>query len=255
MLQHADVFESDAVIIDLEDSVVIQKKAEARRLVFEYLDKFLPLKMEVYIRINDPSTPYFLEDLALLDPLDVDGYVLPKATKETLDIVTKHTKKPIVAIIESAYSVVTLEEIAKEKQVSALLLGAEDYTTDMNIERTVDGEELLYVRSKLAVTAKAFGKEAIDTPFTAKDEEENLKKDILRAKNLGLHSKSIIHPNHVDLVNQLMMPSPALIDWAKRVLKKKEMTQKGAFSLDGKMVDEPVIKKAEQLIEEIKKYS
>jgi len=255
MLQHADVFESDAVIIDLEDSVTIHKKSEARRLVYEYLQKFLPFTMEVYIRLNDPSTPYFKQDIALLDSLAIDGYVLPKATKESIEEFGRYSQKPIIAIIESAYSVVTLEDIAGLFQVKGLLLGAEDYTTDMNIDRTTEGEELIYVRSKLAVTAKAFQKEAIDTPFTSKDGLEDLRIDILRAKKLGLHAKAIIHPNHVQEVNQLMRPSQELIDWARRVLKKKDLTNKGAFSLDGKMVDEPIIKKAQNIINEVKKYS
>lgn len=255
MLQHSDVFDSDAVIIDLEDSVSLQKKHEARRLVFEYLTKYGDLPLEIYIRINDPSTTFFEEDIKLLDGLPIDGYVLPKATKDTVLLLSRMTSKPIIAIIESAYSVVTLEDIAKIEVVKGLLLGAEDYTTDMNIERTVDGEELIYVRSKLAIYAKAYHKEAIDTPFTLKDDEEALSRDILRAKALGLHSKSVIHPNHVDKVNQLMSPSEALILWATRVLKKKAMTNKGAFSLDGKMVDEPIIKKAQRIIDELKNYS
>ena len=255
MLQHADVFNSDAVIIDLEDSVTLFRKHEARRLVREYLVKFQDLSMELYIRLNDPSTPFFAEDLAQLDDLPIDGYVLPKATKETVLLLAEKTKKTIIAIIESAYSVLTLEDISSIKAVKGLLLGAEDYTTDMGIERTIDGDELIYVRSKLAVCAKAYNKEAIDTPFTFKDDLDGLKRDILRAKSLGLHSKSIIHPNHVDDVNQLLTPSDELVNWAKRVMKKKEMTSKGAFSLDGKMVDEPVIKKAKLILTEIKKYS
>ncbi|MGS0972030.1 MAG: HpcH/HpaI aldolase/citrate lyase family protein [Candidatus Izemoplasmataceae bacterium] len=255
MLQHANVFDSDAVIIDLEDSVSLQKKHEARRLVFEYLTKYYDSSIEIYIRINDPSTPFFEADVALLDGLPINGYVLPKATKDTVLLLSRMTKKPLIAIIESAYSVVTLEDIAKIESIKGLLLGAEDYTTDMNIERTIDGEELIYVRSRLAIYAKAYNKEAIDTPFTMKDDEEGLKKDILRAKALGLHSKSVIHPNHVTLVNQLMSPSESLVLWATRVLKKKAMTSKGAFSLDGKMVDEPIIKKAQKIIDEVKKYS
>lgn len=254
MLQHSIVFESDAVIIDLEDSVSLQKKHEARRLVFEYLTKYDHSSTEIYIRINDPSTPFFEDDVALLDGLSINGYVLPKATKDTVLQLTQLTSKSIIAIIESAYSVVTLEDIVKIESVKGLLLGAEDYTTDMNIERTIDGEELIYVRSKLAIYAKAFHKEAIDTPFTLKDDEAGLSRDILRAKALGLHSKSVIHPNHVDKVNQLMSPSEELLLWATRVLKKKAITNKGAFSLDGKMVDEPIIKKAQKIIDEVKKY-
>jgi citrate lyase subunit beta/citryl-CoA lyase len=255
MLQHLDVFDSDAVIIDLEDSVTLSKKHEARRLVKEFLQKFPNLSLEIYIRINDPSTEYFLEDLSQLDDLSFTGYVLPKATKETTMLLQEKTKKPIIAIIESAYSVVTLEDIASIKAVKGLLLGAEDYTTDMGIDRTIDGDELIYVRSKVAICAKAYNKEAIDTPFTSKDDVEGLKRDTLRAKRLGLQSKSVIHPNHVETVNQLMMPSEELIIWAQRVMKKQAMTTKGAFSLDGKMVDEPVIKKAKQILEDVKNYS
>lgn len=255
MMQHADVFDSDVVIIDLEDSVSLHKKKEARQLVFEYLNKFKGLKPEIYIRLNDPSTPFFEDDLALLDVLDFQGYVLPKATEKTVSFVGGKTKKALIAIIESAYSVLQVEAIAKSPYVKGLLLGAEDYTTDMGIERTIDGDELIYPRSKLAICAKAYGKEAIDTPFTSKEDEEALIRDIKRAKALGLHSKSIIHPNHVEFVNQYMGPSDEQILWAKRVIEKKKIVQKGAFSLDGKMVDEPVIKKAHNILLDVENHS
>lgn len=252
MLQHADVFDSDVVIIDLEDSVTLAKKHEARILVKEYLTKFPALDVDIYVRINDPDTPFFLDDVQTLDECHITGYVLPKATKESVLMLTQKTKKPIIAIIESAYSVLTLERIAEIQSVKGLLLGGEDYTTDMDIERTIDGDELIYVRSKLAICAKAYGKEAIDTPFTLKDDVDGLRRDTLRAKSLGFQSKSVIHPNHVSLVNELLSPSEEMITWAKRVMKKKELTNKGAFSLDGKMVDEPVIKKAQRILQKIK---
>ena len=254
MIQNLDVFESDAVIIDFEDSVMLHDKDAARILVSNFLNKYQFEKTDVYLRINSEDTDFFKEDVLATTNLPIKGYVLPKALPESIDELSKITDKDIIPIIESPIAFLKAESIAEKKQVTGILLGAEDYTKEMGIDRTVEGTEILYVRSRLAIICNAYSIESIDTPFTMKDNEEGLVTDCLNAKNLGFTSKSSIHPNHVDTINLTFSPSEEEINTALRIVKKAETEQKGAFSLDGKMVDLPIIEKAKKVLTKAKKY-
>ncbi len=255
MLQNLDVFESDAIIIDFEDSVLNYDKDAARILVKEFLSKFDFKDIEIYIRINDSDSPFFKEDVLLTNNLNIAGYVLPKALPSSIDQLLKITDKQIIPIIESPMAVLRLEEIAQKEQIKGLLLGAEDLTKELNINRTLKGTEILYTRSKLVLTCNAYNIESIDTPYTNKDDEQGIYQDSLNARNLGFTSKSCIHPNHVDVINEAFSPSPEDIKQSLRIIKKAETNTKGAFSLDGKMVDAPIIEKAKKVIVQAKKYN
>ena len=255
MIQNLDVFESDCIIIDLEDSVTVNDKDAARILVSTFLDKFKFKGIEIYVRINDSESTFFLDDIKAMDHLDLNGYVLPKASIESLNSILKVTDKFIIPIIESPMAVLNMESIAKEKQIKGILLGAEDLTKELGISRTTIGTEILFTRSKLVLVANAYGIDSIDTPFTQKDNLEELVFDSLNAKNLGFTSKSVIHPNHVETINEVFSPSADEINQALRIVKKAEKELKGAFSLDGKMVDLPIIEKAKKLLEKAKKYN
>ncbi|MCF7927028.1 MAG: CoA ester lyase [Candidatus Izimaplasma sp.] len=253
-LQNLDIFNADSIIIDLEDSVTFDTKDEARDLVYHFLSKFMFKTPSIYLRINDISTPFFNDDIDVLDSLEFKGYVLPKATKESVISLSKKTDKSIIALLETPMSLVKSEAIISLKQVDAVLLGAEDLTTAMKIESTVSRQEITYVRSKLALECAAHETLFIDTPYTDKDDLAQLKNDCLQAKILGANAKSIIHPNHVDVVNTVFSPTTHQIANAKRILKKAETHQKGAFNLDGKMIDKPIINRAKNLIAQAKKY-
>jgi len=255
MIQNLDVFESDAIIIDFEDSVMMSDKDAARILVSNFLKKYNFNNIDIYLRINSEDSPYFLEDVKLCDLLDIKGYVLPKAMPMSIRRLSTLTKKDIVPIIESPMAFLRAEEIAKENQVTGILLGAEDYTKEMGINRTVEGNEIFYVRSKLAIICNSYGIESIDTPFTMKDNEESLELDCKTAASLGFTSKSSIHPNHIDTINTVFSPSEEEITQSMRIVKKAETEQKGAFSLDGKMVDLPIIEKAKKVLAKAKKYN
>jgi citrate lyase subunit beta/citryl-CoA lyase len=255
MLQNCDVFESDAVIIDLEDSVIVEDKDAARLLVSNFISKYNHLETDIYIRINSEDTTFFKEDVALLDTLNIKGYVLPKASKDNTEILSNLTSKDIICIVESPKAVLEMETIAQVKGVKGLLLGAEDLTKEIGISRTLEGTEILYTRSKLVLTCNAYNILSIDTPYTSKDNEPDLLKDALHAKNLGFTSKSAIHPNHVDIINTVFSPSEEEITHSLRIIKKAEIENKGAFSLDGKMVDKPIIEKAHKIIQQAKKYN
>ena len=167
MIQNLDVFESDSVIIDFEDSVISYDKDAARILINNFLKKFSFKEFDIFIRINDSLNPNFLKDVKATIDLDITGYVLPKASLEAIEELNKHiNNKLIIPIIESPLALLKAEDIAKCKNVSGLLLGAEDYTKELGINRTLNGTEILYARSYIAIVCNA-GKlliENISTP-------------------------------------------------------------------------------------------
>ena len=262
MLQSCDIFESDAVIFDLEDAVSGTEKDSARFLVSNYLKAYSP-NIEVVVRINGFDTPFYQDDLNVLLALDnVNTIMLPKARVSdlvTLQGLIKESKKniKIIPIIEQAISLIEVEEIARFELVDGILLGAEDYTKDLEVVRTKEGNEIFYARNRIITACKAYKIDAIDTPFTDTNDNDGLVKDTLFAKSIGMNAKSAIHPNQVETINKLFTPTQKEIDYANRVLIARDEAFKkglGVFSLDGKMVDKPVIERAEKVIEKAKKF-
>ena len=268
MLQNADCFESDAVIIDLEDAVHVYEKDNARNLVHCYLESLTEVPMEIVIRINAPDTPYYEDDLEQVVSEKIDAIMLPKASPASCFLIDQvltiiendkkmNKKIGIIPIIETATGVLHMCVIGKMPMINCILLGAEDLSVDMEVERTKKGTEIWYPRAKLAYTCKALKIDAIDTPFTDTSDNEGLKEDALKAKELVLNAKAAIHPNQIDIINQVFSPSEKQIIWAKRILKATEEAQAknlGVFSLDGKMVDKPIIERAQKIIKMAQKY-
>jgi citrate lyase subunit beta / citryl-CoA lyase len=268
MLQNADVFSADAVIFDLEDAVFLSEKDAARHLLKSYLEHFKLKNIEVIVRINAIDTRLGLDDLSLIVSDHIDTIMLPKANLETLKHLDQHLEKiekkkkllkkiGIIPIIEKAQSLIEINQIATCKRVKGLLLGAEDLATDLEIERTSLGMEILLARSMVVLAAKAHGLEAIDTPFTQTQDFEGLKSDARFAKSLGMTGKACIHPNQIEIVNTLFSPSESEISQAQKILlayEQSKMDQKGAFSVDGKMIDKPIIERAQKTLEKAKKW-
>lgn len=265
MLTNADVFDADSIIFDLEDAVSTYEKDSARLLLNSYLSKF-DLNCEVVVRINGMDTALYMDDLNAVVCDNIDAIMLPKTRTEDViklsGILTKleRTKKMlkeilIIPIIELAISVIELNDIMKQPRVSGCLLGGEDFARDMQINRTSIGNEIFYLRSLLAITAKAYGKDAIDTPFTDTRNNEGLIADISTAKSLGLNAKACIHPNQVEYVNKLLAPSPDEIIYAQQIVEASQANINGVFSLNGKMVDKPVIERAKAVIARAAKFN
>ncbi len=269
MLQNSDVFDSDAVIYDLEDAVSVTEKDAARTLVSQFLSsmKHQP-PMEIVVRINGLDTDYYKQDLEAVVSDKIDTIMLPKAQvcylnqlDELLtEIETRKgmTKKiNIIPIIELAVSVLQIEQIVACPRVNGVLLGAEDLTSDLEVSRTKQGNEILYPRMKLAVACSAYKIDAIDTPFTDTNDAEGLVADCNFVANLGFGAKAAIHPNQVPTINGIFVPSAKNINWALRV---EEATRQaaekglGVFSLDGKMVDKPVMERARKILAKARKY-
>jgi citrate lyase subunit beta/citryl-CoA lyase len=260
MLQNADIFESDSVIFDLEDGVHLTEKDAGKDLLISFLNTFKLTDLEVIIRINEIS------DLSEIMHERIDTILLPKANKKslllldqkltTLEKKLKLKKKiGVIALIETPESVLNALDIAKQKRVNGLLLGAEDLATYLGVTRTLEGHEIEFARNMVIYAAKSYQIDAIDTPFVDTNDLKGLKEDTLHAKSLGMSGKSCIHPNQIDLVNTLFLPSKDEVNYARKILLSKEKADLeglGAFSVDGKMIDQPIIKRAQDIIEKSK---
>lgn len=265
MLQTADIFESDSVILDLEDAVSITEKDSARTLLKYFLESH-KLNTEVIIRINGMDTEFYKDDLDYILSDAIDAIMLPKAHVSDLklldEIITDYEKKrnlkkqiKIIPIIELADSLLEVEEIVNQNRVDGVLLGAEDLTADMEVERTSGSLEILYPRARIAFACISKKIDAIDTPFTSVADDNGLIEDCKVARNIGLNAKACIHPNQVEYVNRIFAPTKKQIDYAMRVIEaSKANANRGAFSLDGKMVDKPIISRAEKVLAKAEKF-
>lgn len=269
MLQNCDVFDSDAVIFDLEDAVSVTEKDSARELVSQYLQSLKDvMPMEIVVRINGLDTEYHKADLKAIVSDKIDTIMLPKASVKYLKKLdkllteeeqAKGMKKHIavIPIVELAQSVLEIEKIVACPRVNGVLLGAEDLSGDIGVMRTKQGNEILYPRMRLAYACSAYKIDAIDTPFTDTNDNEGLKEDCRFVNNLGFNAKAAIHPNQVPFINGIFVPERKSIEWALRVeeaAKNAAAKGLGVFGLDGKMVDKPVIQRAQNILEKARKY-
>ncbi|MFV0424953.1 MAG: HpcH/HpaI aldolase/citrate lyase family protein [Bacilli bacterium] len=250
MLQNSFVFESDKVIIDLEDAVSVDNKDAARILVKQYL-KICDRLEDVVIRINGLDTPYYIDDMKMLSEFDIYAVMVPKVTVEVMNEFNSKYNYKTIPIVESCIAVTQINELVKFDNIIGILLGGEDLSSDLEVARTASSIEILYPRQQLAYYCKAYNKLAIDTPTTNATLMDVVYEDATFAKEIGMKAKACIHPNQVNVINTVFRVSEEEILWAKRVMiavKKNE--GKGAFSLDGKMIDEPIIKRAKRFLSE-----
>lgn len=264
MLQSAAILGADSIILDLEDAVSLTEKDSARILVREAMKNVDYEGVEVVVRINPLTTPYADEDIEVIGRVKPDALMVPKATEEELEEIHRRLDKieaeegfekesiKLIPIVESAYGVQNVYSIIKAStRVVAILLGGEDYTSDMGIKRSKAGDEILYARNRVAIACKAMKVDAIDTPFTDTNDFEGLEKDITLAKSLGMTGKASINPRQIDTIHAVYAPTEGEIRHAQRVLEAMEEAEregKGVFSLGGKMVDAPVINRAKNIV-------
>ncbi|PKM86168.1 MAG: CoA ester lyase, partial [Firmicutes bacterium HGW-Firmicutes-10] len=193
MLLSANILGADSVILDLEDAVALNQKDSARMLVKRAITTFDFTGIEVLVRINPVSTPFWKDDLREIIEAQPDGLVIPKATKAdvmaiesmVVELEEKYkTNKKVgfLLIAESALGVEMISEtLACSNRINGVLLGAEDLTADMEIARRVDGEEIDYARKRVVMACKAFRIQPMDTPFTDVDNFEGLVADTQKA--------------------------------------------------------------------------
>lgn len=255
MLQAAGYLGADAVILDLEDAVAPNEKDSARRLVRHALQDLTFGFSTPIVRVNGLDTSFGEEDVMAMANTRASSVLLPKATPERIkraDEILANTPIQLIALLESAIGVELAFQVATASpRMRALFFGAEDYTADMGVPRTKEGMEVAFARARVALAAKAAGIEAIDTPFTDTDDVEGFRRDVTVGRQLGYSGKALISPRHIMPLHEMFKPSTKEISYAKRVLTASAQAFAqgiGVFSLDGKMIDAPIINRAERIM-------
>lgn len=265
MIINGNCLGSDAIIFDLEDAVAPSEKDAARILVRNAM-KYLDFSgCEIIVRINSIDTEYWKQDVDEILPYKPDLILLPK-TSSAADVIaadgyiTQVEEKlgfekntvGLMPLIETALGVENAFAIASAAgRVEALFLGAEDLTADLRCKRTKEGREIEYARTRLVVAARAANVDVYDTPFTDVNDDEGIEVDTALAKALGFTGKASISPRHVEVINRVFSPTQAEIDYAYEVMDAIRLAKeqgKGAIALRGKMIDAPIVARAEQTI-------
>ena len=265
MLVNGAFLGADAVILDLEDAVAPSEKDAARVLVRNTI-RYMDFRgCEVIVRINAVDSDFWQADLDEILPQKPDLILLPKSSsaQDVLAADTYIGQKEaalgfapntvrLMPLIETALGVENAFSIASAcPRVAALFLGAEDLTADLRCQRTKAGREIEYARTRLVVAARAANVDVYDTPFTDVNDDEGIQTDAAYAKALGFTGKASISPRHVEVINRVFSPTQKEIDYAYEVMDAIRLAKeqgRGAIALRGKMIDAPIVARAEQTI-------
>lgn len=266
MLTRGYLFGSDGLILDLEDAVAMVEKDTARILVSKYLQQGEFGGCEVTVRINGIDTEYWKDDLAAVVPARrLDGIRAPKvddaATVKILDEELSRLedknglpqgKLRLFCLLETAKGIWNAYDIATASpRVAAIIPGGEDLRADLKTERSDDSTELEWARRMLVFAARAAGVDPLDTVFSRVTDDAGLRKETQFIKQLGFAGKSIIHPNQIAIIHDVFNPTEQEIAKAQKIIaaaKEAAARGQGAVSVDGKMVDVPVVKRAEYIL-------
>ncbi len=271
MLEKGFASRADVLVPDLEDSVPVDEKANARAVVTGFLPKLAAAGRTLIPRVNSMDTGWLEKDLSAIVGPHIVGVSVGKiqgpediaTIANILDGLEKkaglepgHVK--LVPWIETARAIVKVYDIClSSPRIIGVALGAEDLTTDMGIERQDDDSEIAYASNVLCVAAKAADVLALDTPYFQFRDAEGLRRDALDAKKCGFKGKFAIHPAQIDTINEIFSPSLAEIEYARRVVaafEEAEHRGRGSTSLDGKVIDVPVVKRARALLDTVRKF-
>jgi citrate lyase subunit beta/citryl-CoA lyase len=248
---------ADAVVLDLEDSVMPSDKRTARAKVA--VTAMLPRTVPLIVRINPVRSPYFVEDLRAAVETNVDGIMLPKAEDQdsvALVVGENHrcglSDRLLIPLIETARGVVGAPAIAEAAGVTAIAFGGEDYAASVGLSRTPAGSEIAFARNAIVVAAAAAEIGAIDTPQMALDDPTLLSRDAKAALRMGFSGKLAIHPNQVSAINNVFTPTAAQIAAAQAIIESYFMAagnrSGGAFVVEGRLVDRPVVRQARAIL-------
>jgi len=245
--------------------VTLAEKDAARLLVYNALKTIDYGKTEMVVRINPLSTPFGRKDVEAVVKAGVDVVRMPKTetadevreVEEEIEKVERELgcvgRTQIMAAIESALGVVNAYDIATaSKRMMGIALGAEDYCANLKTQRSKSGAELLLARQTIVVAARAAGIAALDTVFSDLNDMETFRKEVELIKTLGFDGKSIINPRQIEIINEVFAPTPREIEKARIILaaiKEAEQRGSGVVSVNGKMVDKPVVMRAQRTID------
>ena len=265
MMQDAYIYGPDSIMLDLEDSVSMAEKDTARLLVHNALKSIDYGDTEMVVRINPLNTPYGKKDIEAVVKAGVHVIRMPKTeTAEEVVEVEREIERverelgcvgrtQIMAAIESALGVVNAYAIATaSKRMMGIALGAEDYCANLKTQRSKDGDELRLARETIVVAARAAGIDALDTVYSNLNDMETFRREVEFIKTLGFDGKSIINPRQIEVVNEVFTPTQKDIDKARTIIaaiKEAEKKGSGVIAVNGKMIDKPVVTRAQRTIE------
>ena len=266
MIRDAHIYGSDSIMFDLEDSVSINEKDAARYLVYKALTSLKYGKKELVVRINALDTRLGIDDLEAIVRAQPHVIRLPKTEtaqdvidcEREIERIEREIGMPVgttgmMAAIESAKGVLNAYDIARSsKRLIGIALGAEDYVTDLKTTRSPEGIELLFARSMIVNAARAAGIAALDTVYSDVNNEEGFIAEATLIKKLGFDGKSIINPRQIEPLHRVFTPTEKDIIKAKAIMEaiaEAELRGSGVASLNGKMIDKPVVERARYMIE------
>jgi citrate lyase subunit beta/citryl-CoA lyase len=265
MLDKARAFDADVIVIDLEDSVPRGEKLNARQVVKEMAPTLSAGGQRVMVRVNSLDTGLTRDEVSDVIGPHLYGISLGKVESpwdisECDGIMTTLERRSglepgslrLIPWIENSKAVMRVYDIAvASPRIVGLAFGAEDFTDDMDIQRTDTGEEVHFPRSAVAVASRAAGVAALDSPYVAFRDEDGLRREIQLDLTLGFKGKFAIHPAQLEPINTMFSPRPENVAYARRVVAvwdEAEAAGRGSTSLDGKMIDVPVVKRARSLL-------
>lgn len=265
MITDAHIYEPDSIMIDLEDATSVNQKDAARLLVYHALKRINYGKTETVVRINGLDTPFGKDDIRAVVKAGVDVVRLPKTDSpdeiiEVDRLITEAEKECgregktlIMAAVESAKGVLNAKEIAlASPRMMGIALGAEDYVTNLKTSRSKHGWELYYAREAIVLAARNAGIYCFDTVYADVNNLDGFREEVQFIKDLGFDGKSCIHPKQVQVVHEIYTPTQKEIEKSIRIIngaKEAEAKGSGVISVDGKMVDGPIITRAYRVLE------
>ena len=269
MISNTFIYKPDSIMFDLEDAVALKEKDSARLLVAHALQHPLYQEIETVVRVNPLDSEFGLLDLNAVVRAGVDVVRMPK-TETAQDVVDMDNaitdiekacgrevgSTKMLAAIESPLGITQANQIATaSKRLIGIALGAEDYVRNLKTERSPEGIELLFARCSILQAARAAGIQAFDTVYSNANNEEGFLKEAALIKQLGFDGKSLINPRQIELLHNLFAPTQKDVEQAKRIIEAAEEAEKqgsGVVSLNGKMIDAPIIDRAKLVLERAK---
>ncbi|MBS6009317.1 MAG: citrate (pro-3S)-lyase subunit beta [Haemophilus parahaemolyticus] len=269
MISNTFIYKPDAIMFDLEDAVALKEKDSARILVAHALQHPLYQEIETVVRVNPLDSEFGLADLNAVVRAGVDVVRMPKTetAQDVIDMdheITEIEKAcgrevgstKMLAAIESPLGITQANKIATaSKRLIGIALGAEDYVRNLKTERSPEGIELLFARCSILQAARAAGIQAFDTVYSNANNEEGFLAEAALIKQLGFDGKSLINPRQIELLHNLFAPTQKDVDQARRIIDAAEEAERnglGVVSLNGKMIDAPIIDRAKLVLERAK---